>query len=76
MRRAYVLAGPAMFVDIDERRCVGCGLCEENHPDVFTMGKQFAKVVQPIVPPELREAIRQTAADCPAGAIVTEEYPQ
>ena len=63
-----------MFVDVDERRCVGCGLCEENHPEIFAMGKQFATVKQPIVPPEKRDAVRQTVAECPAGAIVIEEY--
>ncbi len=61
-----------IFVDIDERRCVGCGLCEENHPEIFEMGKRFAMVKQPIVSEEQAQAIINTADDCPADAIIVE----
>ncbi len=59
-----------MFIEIDEKRCVGCGLCEENHPELFTVGKRFAVVKQPVVPAEDQESVRRTAADCPADAIL------
>ena len=63
-----------MLVEIDVKRCVGCGMCEDNHPDVFAMGKRFAKVTDPIIPERLRESVRETASDCPADAIIIHEH--
>lgn len=62
-----------MFVDVDTKRCVGCGLCEENHPDIFTMGKRTAKVISPIVPGDEADSVRETADDCPADAILIKQ---
>ena len=62
-----------MFVDVNTKRCAGCGLCEENHPDIFEMGKRTAKVVSPIVSGDEAESVRETANDCPADAILIEE---
>ncbi len=64
-----------MFVDVDVSRCVGCGLCEENHPEIFVMGRRHASVVQPVVPVKKRPLVRLTVADCPAGAIVVRDRP-
>jgi ferredoxin len=62
-----------MFVDVNTKRCVGCGLCEENHPDIFVMGKRTAEVVSPIVSGDEAAGVRETAEDCPADAILIEE---
>lgn len=59
-----------MMVDIVAERCVGCGLCEENHPDIFSMGKRIALVLSPRVPTEEVELVIETAEDCPADAIL------
>ena len=63
-----------MFAEIDIKRCVGCGMCEDNHPHIFSMGSRFARVDEPIIAEEDRESVRQTAVDCPAEAIVITEY--
>lgn len=76
MMTMFILDVEHMFVEIDTKRCVGCGLCEDNHPEIFSMGERFAVIEQPIVPDEDRESVRQTATDCPAEAIVTTEYPK
>ena len=49
-------------------------MCEDNHPEVFSMGSRWAIVEQPIIPETDREAVRQTAVDCPAEAILITEY--
>lgn len=65
-----------MFVEIDVKRCVGCGMCEDNHPGMFTMGSRYAIVTHPIVPEEARESVKQTAQDCPADAIIITEHTE
>ena len=62
-----------MFVDVNTKRCVGCGLCEEDHPDIFEMGKRTARVISPIVSDGDADSVRETADDCPADAIIIEE---
>ena len=64
-----------MFVEIEIQRCVGCGLCENTHPDIFTMGKRYATVVQPIIPDDRIDAVKKTVEECPAVAIITTTYP-
>ena len=65
-----------MFVGIDIKQCVGCGMCEDNHPEVFSMGSRYASVTQPIIPEADRKSVRQTAMDCPAEAILITEDPR
>jgi ferredoxin len=63
---------PAMKVRIDPDLCTACGLCTDGVPQVFKMGKDTAEVITPEVPPNLEKAVRDSASDCPAEAIIIE----
>ena len=63
------MSEPAYQVRINEQRCIGCCLCEENAPDVFAMGDYTAYVKRTEVGYEEREPVRVAARDCPVNAI-------
>jgi len=63
---------PAMKVRIDPDLCTACALCTDDIPQVFKMGKDTAEVITPEVPPNLEKAVRDSASDCPAEAIIIE----
>ncbi|MGQ9455338.1 MAG: ferredoxin [Armatimonadota bacterium] len=52
--------------------CTLCGLCEDNCPEVFTMGDQKAEVKVDNIPAELEDKARKAAEDCPVQAIILE----
>jgi ferredoxin len=64
-----------MKVTIDYSRCMGDRQCSEMCPEVFEYdeGKTEARVRVAVVPPELEERVRQTAAKCDTEAIEIEE---
>ncbi len=59
-----------MQVKIDPDLCTACGLCSDNVPQVFKMGKDVAEVINPAVPANLEKPVQDAAADCPAEAII------
>jgi ferredoxin len=59
-----------MTVKIDASLCTACGLCTDGVPQVFKMGKDVAEVINPNVPPALENAVKDSASDCPAEAII------
>jgi ferredoxin len=59
-----------MKVRIDEDLCTGCELCAASVPEVFEMGDDVATVISPDVPPELEDAVKEAAEDCPVEAII------
>ena len=61
-----------MKVRIDPDLCTACGLCTDGVPQVFKMGKDTAEVITPDVPPNLEKAVRDSASDCQAEAIIIE----
>ncbi len=61
-----------MKVKIDADLCTACGLCTDGVPQVFKMGKDVAEVIDPAVPANLENAVRDAASDCPAEAIIIE----
>jgi len=63
------MAAPLLIVKVNERRCIGCGLCEENAPEVFRMGDLVARVVVDSVPHALIEEVTTAVRDCPVNAI-------
>ncbi len=64
-----------MKVTIDYDRCMGDRQCSDMCPEVFEYdeGKTEARVRVDVVPPELEERVRQTAAKCDTEAITIEE---
>ena len=56
-------------VRLNSARCIGCGLCEENLPEVFAMGDFVAVVRMALVPDGLHELLDVAARDCPVNAI-------
>lgn len=58
-----------MKATVDEKECVGCGLCEETCPAVFRLEGSVAKVIAAPVPADDEESCRRAAEDCPVTAI-------
>ena len=56
-------------VKINDRRSIGCGLCEENSPRVFGMGDTIAYVRIALVGADLIEEVSVATRDCPVNAI-------
>ena len=54
---------------VDEKTCVGCGLCADTCPAVFEMDGSVAKVIVDPVPTEAAEACKEAAGSCPVEAI-------
>ena len=53
--------------------CVGCGLCTETCPEVFSMGEAgFAVAIREEAPADALERAAAAADDCPVGAIEKE----
>ena len=63
-----------MRIKIDEDRCVGCGLCEENLPFLVEMGRHYAVPKLDEVPDEYVDAVIEAIGDCPAGALSLQEH--
>jgi ferredoxin len=64
-----------MRVKIDEKKCIGCGLCAELCPGVFSMGDFVARVSAAAITADMEEDLRAAAEDCPVTAISFEESP-
>jgi ferredoxin len=57
---------------VDRELCIGCNLCVEICPEVFSMGDDMiARAIEDDIPPELGEKTRDAAASCPVDAIST-----
>jgi len=58
---------------VDEKTCVGCGLCADTCASVFEMADGVAKVIVDEVPIGDADACREAAESCPVEAITIEE---
>ena len=57
-----------MTIQIDETRCIGCGMCAAAAPEVFRIQGSVSKVVgEPA--PERRSRVTDAANGCPVNAI-------
>ena len=62
-----------MKVSVDADECTGCGLCEDNCPEVFELRDDIAVVKVDPVPPDAEETAREAAEGCPVDAITVAE---
>lgn len=58
-----------MELYIDTGLCVGCGLCEEMAPAIFSIGDYHARIVRQPITADEKELMQVILRDCPAGAI-------
>lgn len=58
-----------MRINIDENKCIGCGLCDDLLPGVFTVGEYRTFVRRARLRVEEEEQAREAAEDCPVRAI-------
>jgi ferredoxin len=62
--------GYSMKVIVDKNLCVGCELCAQICPAVFSMGPDsFAEAISGPVPAEQEASCREAAESCPVDAI-------
>lgn len=61
-----------MIVTVDENECIGCGLCEDECPEIFKVNSvSISEVVRQ--PEEGEEDCAEAAMNaCPVGAISAE----
>jgi ferredoxin len=66
--------GTAMKVRVDDGKCCGAGQCVLLAPEVFDQRDEDGIVVllDPEPAPDLRPAVREAAAVCPAAAITVD----
>lgn len=62
-----------MKARVDPDKCIGCQLCVETCPAVFSMEGDTATAFGGAVPREEEAACRQAAEGCPVEAIAVEE---
>ncbi|NLG84779.1 MAG: ferredoxin [Firmicutes bacterium] len=59
-----------MRVKVDQDLCIGCGLCIDTCPAVFTWNEaEKATASQDPVPPEEEDPCREAMEGCPTQAI-------
>jgi ferredoxin len=56
---------------VDANLCIGCCLCTEICPDVFTMSGDLAIVTKDPVPSDVEAACQDARDQCPVNAITT-----
>ncbi len=61
-----------MKTRVDPDLCTVCMMCVDTLPEVYAMGDEVAEAIQPEVPAELEESVKEVADDCPADAIIVE----
>jgi ferredoxin len=68
-QKPFLKRGRMMKAVVDEKTCVGCGLCSDNCAAVFEMDGSIAKVKVAQVPAAEEAACKDAAANCPVEAI-------
>lgn len=63
----------SMKAKVDTETCVGCGLCVDIAPNVFSMEGDIAKVIVDQVAEEALAECKEAVEGCPVEAITIEE---
>lgn len=63
-----------MKAKVIKDECIGCGLCEQICPEVFTMDDEgTAEAINCAIPADNEECAQEAADSCPTDAIEIEE---
>ncbi|MCM8784498.1 MAG: ferredoxin [Candidatus Omnitrophica bacterium] len=62
-----------MIAKVNPDLCIGCELCVQTCPDVFTMAQDKARVKINPIPKNVEDSCRQAKEDCPVDAISVED---
>ena len=63
-----------MRVHVDPELCIGCGICEGDAPEVFSLATStVAQVIMDPVKPEFEADARLAVGDCRESAISIED---
>ena len=58
---------------VDKDTCIGCELCPEICPEIFSMEDDGLAVAKDIeIPGDLLESAQEAEESCPVGAIIVE----
>lgn len=61
-----------MVISINLEDCIGCGVCMQVCPNVFSLDENAGKVIliSAETPDEEKEAIKEAIDSCPIGCII------
>ena len=62
-----------MKANVNKETCIGCALCAQICPAVFSMAGEVAEVIATPVPPPEEPACREAVESCPVAAITITE---
>jgi len=60
-----------MRIVLDEKECIGCGVCAQICPDVFLLDESAG--VSKVIRPEGSDCVKEAAESCPVSCIHIEE---
>ena len=61
------------YLEVDEHKCIGCGLCEEELPELFQIEDSIAVPRKGALSQEQVEKAEELALECPAEALRVKE---
>lgn len=54
---------------VDQSVCIGCGLCTEICPEVFSLNDQGVAQATEVIPADSEDLAEEAADNCPVSAI-------
>ncbi len=59
-----------MSLKIDQKKCIGCGLCANWEPNIFEIDPLIGKAKIKKQPEKISESIKSIVENCPVSAII------